>query len=153
MKKILLVITFSAFVLVSRTQPVLNEEYSDIITGHNEQPVKLIYFLGNINENRLLLKWNVADNESANLFEVEKSYDEKNYTIGGLIFSSEKNGNETYFFSDILRGGEKMFYRLKMIDKNQRVKYSKALSFQSVSSPGKNYLAINRSPVISLSIK
>jgi hypothetical protein len=141
MKKILFVATFSAFTLVSGAQMDLNGEYSDKIAGRSEVPVKLIYFLGNMNDNRLLLKWNVSDNESANLFEVEKSYDGKDFFTGGLIFSSEKNGNETYFFPQLLKDQEKIFYRLKIIDKNQKVKYSKVLSFQPIPIAEKNSLA------------
>jgi len=143
MKKILCVLVLSAFAGVSGAQIVLNEKYADSIAGSGELPVKLIYFLGSMNDNRLMLRWNVSDNESANLFEVEKSYDEKNFMISGLVFSSEKNGNETYFFPDILRDEKKMFYRLKLVDKNQKVKYSKVLSFQPATASEKNSMAIN----------
>ncbi len=147
MKKILLVVMLTIFALASRTQIVLNEKYNDTITDHNELPVKLIYFLGSMNDNRLMLKWNVADNKSVKFFEVEKSYDGENFITRGLVFSSEKNGNETYFFPEVLKSQEKMFYRLKMIDKNQKAKYSKVLSFQSTSVSEKNYLAVIRNPV------
>jgi len=150
MKKILFAITCSAFVMTAGAQVVLNGEYTDTIDDRSELPVKLIYFLGNMKDNRLILQWNVAANESANLFEVEKSYDEKNFMIGGMVFSSEKSGNETYFFPDLLKSEKKTFYRLKMIDKNKKVKYSKVLSFQSEPVIEKTYIAIARKPVISL---
>ncbi|HEV8286983.1 MAG TPA: hypothetical protein VGQ09_21885 [Chitinophagaceae bacterium] len=147
MKRILLVITFGLFALTSKTQTVFNGKYGDTITLDKELPVKLIYFFGSMNDNRLTLRWNVADNESVNLFEVQKSYDGKNFITAGLLFSSEKDGNETYFFPEILTGQEKIFYCLKMIDKHQRIKYSKVLSFQPALVE-KNYLASIKYPVI-----
>ena len=147
MKRILLVITFGLFALASKTQTVFNGKYGDTVAVDKEPLVKLIYFFGSMSDNKLTLRWNVADNKSVNLFEVQKSYDGKNFITAGLLFSSEKDGNETYFFPEILTGQEKIFYCLKMIDNHQRVKYSKVLSFQPAPVE-KNYFASIKYPVI-----
>src|SRR5437667_1503867 len=130
MKKNLLIVLCTAFALVSRSQTVIDEKYSGPIVEQNEARPKLIYFIGNMNEDRILLKWNVAENESVNLFEIKKSYDGKNFTTSGFILGSEKRGNETYFFPEILRAEQKIYYRLKIVGNNKKVKYSNVISFQ-----------------------
>lgn len=142
MKQKLLVLLCSAFVLVGKSQTALDGSYSETPINYDEGKVKLIYFLGSMNENRLLLKWNVADNEAVTVFEVKKSYDGKNFVTGGFIFASEKKGNETYFFPDLLTDNQKIYYRLKIIGDNKKVKYSRVLSFQPSSSEDEYFAAM-----------
>ena len=130
MKKNLLIISFSAFVLVARSQTATNKEYTSTFADDEGVRPKLIYFIGDMNEDRILLKWNVAENESVNLFEVKKSYDGKNFTTSGFIMGNEKKGNETYFFPEILPQEQKVYYRLKIIGTNKKVKFSNVISLQ-----------------------
>jgi hypothetical protein len=109
-------------------------------------PVKLIYFQGSRNNDKINLQWNVAQNESTDHFEIEKSYNGKNFSTAGTIPSTDKAGNETYTFPETATDEEKIFYRLKMIDKNQKIEYSRILSFQSKSVFAKN-LAVLGNPV------
>jgi hypothetical protein len=143
MKQKLLVLLCIAFVLVGKSQTVLNEVYTETPVNYDEGKVKLIYFLGSMNDNRLLLKWNVADNEAVTVFEVKKSYDGKNFVTGGFIFASEKKGNETYFFPDLLTDNQKIYYRLKIIGYNKKAKYSRVLSFQPSSSEEEYFAAMS----------
>jgi hypothetical protein len=93
-------------------------------------PVHLISFQGNMNKNnKVTLNWTVADNETANSFEVERSTDGRNFTTIGVVFASEKIGTENYMFYETYTGSEKVMYRLKMIDKNKEADYSKILVF------------------------
>src|SRR5215471_5162320 len=143
MKQKLLVLLCSAFVLVGKSQTLLNETYSETPINYDEGRVKLIYFLGSMTDNRLLLKWNVAENEAVTVFEVKKSFDGKNFVTGGFIFASEKKGNETYFFPDLLTDSQKIYYRLKIVGSNKKVKYSRVLSFQPSSSEEESFAAVN----------
>jgi len=127
MKKILLAALCSVLVLVSRSQFVM---FGDNVTEQADNRAKLIYFIGNMNDNRILLKWNVAENENINLFEVTKSYDGKNFSTSGFILASEKKGNETYIFPELVSEQQKLFYRLKIVGTNQKVKYSRVISLQ-----------------------
>jgi len=127
MKKILLAALCSVLVLVSRSQFAMS---GDNVTEQADNRAKLIYFIGNMNDNRILLKWNVAENENINLFEVTKSYDGKNFSTSGFILASEKKGNETYIFPELVSEQQKLFYRLKIVGTNQKVKYSRVISLQ-----------------------
>jgi len=106
-------------------------------------PVKLIYFQGNRDNEKVRLQWNVAQNESSDHFEIEKSYDGKTFTTTGLMLSTTKMGSETYSFSETGNDKEKIFYRLKMIDKSQKVEYSRIIVFQPKLVAEKNLTIIN----------
>jgi len=109
-------------------------------------PVKLIYFQGNRNSDKVKLQWNIAQNESSDHFEVEKSYDGKNFTTTGLVLSTTRSGSENYSFSEGANDKEKIFYRLKLIDKNQKVEYSRVIVFQPTTLTEKN-LTVVTNPV------
>jgi len=106
-------------------------------------PVKLIYFQGNRDNQKVRLQWSVGQNESSDRFEIEKSYDGKTFTTAGLTLSTTKAGNETYSFSETANDKEKIFYRLKMIDKSQKVEYSRIIVFQPKLVAEKNLTVIN----------
>ena len=102
-------------------------------------PVHLIAFQGNMNKNnKVTLNWTVADNEIANTFEVERSFNGRDFTSVGVVFASEKMGTENYMFYETTSGTDKVMYRLKMIDKNREVNYSRILIFQLKSTTTNN---------------
>ena len=92
--------------------------------------VKLIYFQGNQNNEATKLQWNVAQNESTDHFEVEKSNNGKDFITIGLISGNNRTGSENYSFSESIDAKDKVFYRLKIIDKNEKAEYSRVLTFQ-----------------------
>jgi len=94
-------------------------------------PVKLMSFQGNLNNNKIILQWTVAQNEADDRFEVERSIDGKNFTLAGLVFTSEKAGSENYMFYENFNNATKIYYRLKMYDKSGAINYSKILTFQT----------------------
>ena len=102
-------------------------------------PVHLIAFQGNMNKNnKVTLNWTIADNEIANNFEIERSFNGRDFTSIGVVFASEKMGTENYMFYETTSGTDKVMYRLKMIDKNREVNYSRILIFQLKSTTTNN---------------
>jgi len=96
-------------------------------------PVHLISFQGNMNKNnKVTLNWTVADNETANSFEIERSINGRDFTTVGVVFASEKFGTESYTFYETVTA-DKVMYRLKMLDKNHDIDYSRILIFQTKS--------------------
>ena len=95
-------------------------------------PVELIGFQGNINKNnKVSLEWKVAENETIDQFEVQRSNDGNEFKTIGVVLASEKKDREDYMFYETINGFDKAMYRLKMIDKKSKVTYSKLLVFQS----------------------
>ena len=95
-------------------------------------PVKLTSFQGNMINNKVNLQWAVAENENSDKFELQKSTDGINFNTAALVFSSEKAGTENYTYAEKM-STDKIFYRLRMIDKAERVNYSNILMFQSTA--------------------
>ena len=76
-----------------------------------------------IKNDRVLLNWVIDNNQSANQVEVESSTDGKNFTMAALVFGTDKKDTDDYYFYEIVKKG-KIFYRLKIINKDSSVQYS-----------------------------
>lgn len=96
-------------------------------------PVKLLSFTGNVNNEKVALTWTVASNEDADYYELEKSSNGRDFVKAAMIFPTEKIGTEIYNFKETLLASHSV-YRLKLIDKNGTISYSKVLSFQAGAS-------------------
>ncbi|HEX7847751.1 MAG TPA: T9SS type A sorting domain-containing protein [Chitinophagaceae bacterium] len=117
----------------------------EVITG--TLPVKWISFNGNKNKDRITLEWSIAQNETADRFEVEKSSNGRDFETTGVVFTTEKKGTEGYAYFEKLKSAEKIFYRLKGIDKSQTISYSKTLAFQMEAKASAGQLNIINNPV------
>ena len=107
--------------------------------------VRFTGFYANISMGRTEIKWSVAENESANQFEIQKSADGKNFYTSALIFSTTKKGDENYFYKDAAPEG-KTYYRIKMIDNAGKVSYSNILAVGTTMETSGN-LTLNQNPV------
>jgi hypothetical protein len=102
-------------------------------------PIHLISFQGNMNKNnKVTLNWTVADNEIANIFEIERSFNGRDFTTVAIVFASGKMNTENYMYYETVTDNDKVMYRLKMIDKDREVNYSKILIFQLKSTTSSN---------------
>jgi len=108
-------------------------------------PVNLISFQGNMNNGKVNLQWTVASNEMNHRFEIERSSDGKTFTTKDAVAATTKPGAESYSYGEIINA-EKVYYRLKMFDRNLVVTYSKILAFQTKSVKGDNGIKILSNP-------
>jgi len=121
---------------VSSTNEILDRNTRLISDSFNVQsaskitPFILYNFTVAKNNNKNYLEWAITKNEEAERFEIEKSSNGKNFSTAALVFTSEKAGNEMYKFYELSVKG-KVFYRLKMYDKNLKVEYSQILSLKN----------------------
>lgn len=104
-------------------------------------PVKLISFSGNLNNDKINLQWSVAQNEDDDRFEVEKSTDGKSFKTVAIVMASTKPGAESYSINGTM-DAEKIYYRLKMFDKNEVITYSKTLAFEDKTVLGGGVLKV-----------
>ncbi len=110
-------------------------------------PVNLISLQGNIDaNNRTRLQWKVGNNEMINQFEIERSYDGKEFKTVALVFTSESKGVEDYMFYETIPAYEKVMYRLRITSKTNEISYSRILTFQNKPTTGNN-LKIIGNPV------
>ena len=80
-----------------------------------------------IQKDRVFLDWTMGNNQLVSQIEVESSADGKNYAMAGLVFSTEKKDSDAYYFYEKARA-TKIFYRLKIIHKDQTIRYSDIVS-------------------------
>ena len=105
-------------------------------------PVTLVYFQGNLDNNKVVLQWRVAQNEAADRFEIERSEDGINFIKAGTVFPNAKSDAENYSYSESVKA-YKVYYRLKMYDKNQTSEYSKTIVLQDQNVKGDSFKIVN----------
>ena len=93
---------------------------------HSQSSAQLVSFNGSISNNKIILKWVVKENETADQFAVEKSLDGKNFTMTGLVFGSDKSQTDEYEFYE-KANTKKVSYRIKLINKNKKTEYSSVI--------------------------
>lgn len=76
-----------------------------------------------ISNQKIQLNWKTEENDQINLFEVEKSYDGKNFSLAALVFGTDKNSAEEYIYFE-KNTGKKTVYRVKIISKDKQVYFS-----------------------------
>ncbi len=89
----------------------------------------VINFNGNITNNRVLLQWQVNENEAADQFEIEKSTDGKNFFLAALVFGTDKPETDNYWFYEKAKQ-TKFYYRVKMITKSKKSSYSSIIEIK-----------------------
>jgi hypothetical protein len=92
-------------------------------------PVKLIQFTGAVINEKLQLNWTVASNETGSYFELEKSNNGTSFQTQTLIFNTQKQGEEVYRFSAATLSTDNVYYRLKIVNKDESVSYSNIVFF------------------------
>lgn len=143
-------VTFSPrtanIIVVAKTAAGCFGEEKFVLDGANSTlPVKLVSFNGNLKNDKVALTWVVDLNETADKFEIERSIDGGKFTYVGTVMGTYNTGTATYTFTDAVSNG-KLAYRLKMTDNNQKVEYSKIISFYSGNKDGK-YISLLQNPV------
>jgi hypothetical protein len=108
-------------------------------------PVMLMSFQGNMNNGKVSLQWSVAQNEEGDHFEVQRSSDGTTFATAAVIMVTDKFGSESYSYSETT-SAEKIYYRLKMVNDNHSVRYSKILAFQSSAASSSKALKIVNNP-------
>ena len=107
-------------------------------------PVKLLSFQGSVSKTHTQLNWTVADNETGNYFEVERSSDGKNFTTVAIVSTTQKQGNEAYMYNEAAQATA--YYRLRIINKDKSTSYSKVLLIKSQTTTA-NTVSLYQNPI------
>jgi len=105
-------------------------------------PVKLVYFQGSRENDQVTLQWKVAQNEASGRFEIERSEDGINFITAGIVFPNAKSDAENYSYTESVKA-YKVYYRLKIYDKNQTSEYSKTIVLQNLNVKGDSFKVVN----------
>jgi hypothetical protein len=117
---------------VASANKMMNSSSRTLIPGNVQSiaqlmPSIVLYnFTVTPKNNKNYVEWAIKENETAEHFEVEKSYDGKKFSTAALVFTSEKEGDEMYKFYEFSEKVQ-IFYRLKMYGKDLKTEYSQIL--------------------------
>lgn len=104
-------------------------------------PVKLTSFTASLNSNKqVVLKWQTAFEIAHEKFEIQKSADGISYnTIASINGSGESYDIKSYSYTDqSFLTGDMAIYRLRQVDQNSQVTYSKTIYVNDKAADGGN---------------
>src|ERR1019366_9564437 len=104
----------------------IGETYGSIIYYKNTSPLlplHLVSFSGIKHTGFNQLQWQTASEVNTKWFELERSSDGKNFTKIATINTITSNGNNNYSINDNEAYNGKLFYRLRMVDLDDRFTY------------------------------
>jgi len=113
-------------------------------------PLKLLSFSGYYRNNKTILNWETEIEQGFSYFDIERSNNGNNFiSIGTKASAGNGGGPQTYQFTDDLSAlSSTVFtYRLKMVDRDGKYKYSNTILVRKEST-GIKGITINPSPVI-----
>lgn len=94
-------------------------------------PVNLLSFTAQLVNDKVWLAWSTSKEENMSHYSIERSYDNKTFDEAALLFTSDNPLSvNTYSYKDPVKNstGSVIYYRLKMVDKTGKYKYSEVRS-------------------------
>ncbi len=127
---LLITLVLGLFYMPSFARPLAPFTTPSSFHQTTEPLAKLTGFNGSLAGNKIILRWAVKENETADQFEVQKSTDGKNFVMAALVFGTDKpeSGNYEFYEKAI---SKKVMYRIKLINKDQRTEYSSIIAINS----------------------
>lgn len=97
-------------------------------------PVTLLSFQGSLAKDQAQLNWSVADNQTGNYFEVQRSADGKNFSTIAVVSTTQKHGGEVYSYAEAAQ--PTAYYRLRIVNKDRSASYSKIILVKTQAEAG-----------------
>jgi hypothetical protein len=98
-------------------------------------PVSLYSFSGIFRNNSVILNWATAQEYNSNRFEIERQNSSGSWEkLGSINASGNSSSEKLYSFRDDHPVGTVLFYRLKMVDIDNRSRYSEIIKVMSMAS-------------------
>ncbi len=107
-------------------------------------PMKILSFQGSRAQTAVELQWNIAENETGDRFEIQRSFDGREFSTVGVLLTTEKSGVETYKFKDSQQS-DVIYYRLKAINKDNSIAYSEIIVLKG-KQDASNRIALLQNP-------
>jgi hypothetical protein len=100
-------------------------------------PVNILSFNGSYNNSTANLRWTVEESQISN-YTIERSSDGKNFQSVGTVAAQNTGVKTNYTFSDNLKGytGNKVFYRLGILETSGRKEYSRIINLKVAALNG-----------------
>jgi len=112
-------------------------------------PVKLLHFGASYQQDKASFAWSVANNEDGNYYELQSSTDKTTFQTLANVSATTRHGVETYSYKNGKGSDGDNYYRLKLVDKNNRVSYSNVLMLSGSRKETNNTIQLLQNPVTS----
>lgn len=112
-------------------------------------PLNLLSFQASLVNKKPVFNWSVAENETGERMELERSSDGIHFNTGALIFTTSKAGYENYTYKESKELTSKTYFRLKLINKDNSVSYSKTVFLSGDAAATNNTITMLQNPVVS----
>ena len=107
-------------------------------------PIELLSFTGKLQSENVKLNWSTAFEQNSRGFEIEKSLDGVNFKkIGFVAGAGNSNATRSYSFTDPQRAVEFNYYRLKLLDIDNKFEYSDVVLVKNAFGKQDVYLVGN----------
>jgi len=125
-----------------------NQVNLTIDAGYKSQgvlPIILGDFIGVYRNGFTQLNWNTLSEQNLDHFIVERSSDASSYAEIGYVVAKGGSGNTGYMFSDLLVKPGMNYYRIKSVDKDGEISYTKVVAVNT-SAKGVSLLLVYPNP-------
>lgn len=107
----------------------------EAITGVEFQ---LLNFSGIVRNNTAELNWSTTE-QNLRQYEVESSADSVNFSTKEIVVAKNQATGNDYSFDENIKGIQKIFYRLRIMNNDGKWDYSKTIALENKSA-GKNFI-------------
>jgi len=97
-------------------------------------PALILSFDGQVTNSEAVLTWVMENETNSKWFVIERSGDNGEYDSIGVVTGVNNNNMTTYTFNDNNMQAGNNYYRLRMVDMNNVVRYSKIVSVNNYSA-------------------
>ncbi|MCE7067392.1 hypothetical protein [Dyadobacter sp. CY326] len=116
-------------------------------------PIDLTYFKASSNEGKVQLSWETGWEKNSKEFVIERSTDSQTFeAIGTVAANGETDGRTPYAFVDEKPGPGTHYYRLRMIDLDDRFALSPNVAVSIISDKPTFYVAPNPASASKISV-
>lgn len=118
---------------------------------HMVLPVDLLSFTAQLVNEKAWLAWSTSREENLSHYSIERSYDNKQFEQAAIMFPAETPSTiNNYSYKDPIKNttGTVIFYRLKMVDKNGKFKYSETRTVRLGNGSDTTKISAYPNPVV-----
>ena len=142
-----------AYVFQGNRNPYVDHpDFADLVwnntcPGLSTLPVDIISFSGKLIDNKVMLEWLAANEINFDHYEIQRSVNNNDFKYIGTVKASNKY---RYTFNDDAETirGQRVYYRVKMVDRDGKFKYTAILSmhiplntkFTVYPNPARNFI-------------
>jgi hypothetical protein len=114
-------------------------------------PLNLLSFTAKLTNEKVSLSWSTSKEENVSHYIIEKSYNNESYEQAALVFPAEVSLTvNNYMYQDAIKNtaSSVIYYRLKMIDKDGKYRYSAIRMVKTTESTEAARIVTYPNPVV-----